>query len=287
MSWRKLAPLAVVALGLYLLGLGVVGGLHFWLDRDENAHYRRLARLGEQHAPPPGPTAPTAQLWRACADAVPDGSPANFAGYNARVDPKDLPAMPEPDGAPWVLDESVVALEHDILGRLTPSFDRVDVSRRFVPSLLEALRREIDPTSWPDHVRWGLERRSLRHDVKYLVAARYVRMTPPRVDGATFTAPTGEFLARVVDVERGAVLCEGRGALAMVASVETHGSGETKAEAQEDAQERLPSLIQFVFTFAVAQAPVHELCAQGHFCEATARYLAWPKDRPWKPDRPR
>lgn len=287
MNGKKVAALGIAALGLYLVGLGVVGGLLFWLRRAEHEQVRRLVRLGEQQAPLAGPAAPTARLWKACTGKVPEGTPAQFAGYNAYVEPRVLPAMPEPEGAPWVLDESLVWQEYDILGQTTLSFTRAEVARLSVPSLLSVLRRELDPTGWPDHVRWGLERRALRQSVKVLVAARYVEMTPPKVDGDRFSAPTGTFLARVVDVESSTVLCEGRGELAMTSSVEAHGSGETKAEAASDAAERLPSLVQFVFTLAVAEAPVHEVCAQGHFCEATARHVSWPKDRPWKSDRAR
>ena len=255
--------LGIVA--LYLVSAGTVAVLLSRFDSAAVAVRRKVAELGEKHAPLP--TQQMKPLAEACAGKLTAGGPRSIAAYVAKIAPTQMPALQKDY---WHVDQTVIGV-HEVF--------RLELDDQHLKEIPDArgprIEYVLDPTMWSHHLKWSRAGSPELSELKYLVVARYESLTMPVVSGSTFEAGKGSYGARVLAFPSGEVLCEGKAELGMTSTVSAGGRGATNEEAQFDAASKAADLVPFVFTQAVIASPLHELCSTGgtQLCELTAYWV--------------
>lgn len=252
------------AIALYLVAMAVVTGLRMKWDTASVALRRKVAELGEQHAPLPSEG--MQPLEKACSGKLTPGGPRSIAVYVAKLAPYLMPSLQEDY---WHVDQTVLGV-HEVF--------RLDLSDDYLKEIpepsLPRFQEVVDPTSWSNRLHWSRAGNPELNELKYLVVARYDSLSMPVVADTTFEAGKGTFGARVLAFPSGEVLCEGRGEVSMKGHISGSGRGNSKELAQLEASESVRHLVPFVFTKAVVASPLHRLCDTGGkaLCALTAEW---------------
>ena len=255
----------------YLAGVLVVAVVLHRHELAAAALRARAVELGEQHAPLPDHAA--IALGEACAGKLERGEAGTIAAFVARMEPAGLPQLAD-DGN--FVDRVLVGLERR--DSLDLDLRRMDESER-PPRPLRTLEDALDLSSWSRYLHRDPQDRPVLAATRYLVAARYAWLELPQSNGEGYSLGAGDWGARVVSFPEGEVLCEGRGSVRIRDTFNT-SYGTANADSAADSPYGAASMAEFLFTRAVAIAPLHAVCRAGgpQLCAETASWVGYQRN---------